>query len=454
MNLLPKNFILLLAAATIMWGCDAASITTPGDDDDNNAQIAATLIGGTGDDTASSVIRTSDNGFLVVGSFNSVNGDFGGLSIGSQDIYAVKLNSAGDVVWIRSFGGNNIDGATDVLEDVSGNYVIAGYSSSNTGTFSGLSRGNRDAALIKITPDGTFLWARTYGGFNNEEATAVTEGPEGGYAITGYTRSIDGNFSFRNNISSDIFVILTDFNGQPAWFRSYGGTSDDEGTDLTISSQNRIAVTGSFSSSDGTFGNVQPGQTSFFVLESELNGALFAVTTYGGSGTDAAGSIIATSDGGFAVAGTSNSNTFHFDSINRGGFDAFIMKLNVARAIEWVNTYGGSGIDRASGLSETADGFFRLAGESTSSDGDFAGLNRGGFDLFLLTADGDGNSLFTVNLGGSNDETASDLIELNNGDFALTGATRSTDGDFSVRSGSDNDALFIFGNPDPESGSN
>lgn len=450
MNLLLKNFILLLTAAIAMWGCDAASITTPGDDNDDNAPIAATILGGSGDDEAASVINTSDGGFLVVGTFNSVNGDFGGLSIGSDDIYAAKLNAAGDVVWIRSFGGNNIDGATDVIEDVAGNFVIAGYSASNTGTFSGLSRGNRDAALIKIAQDGTFLWARTYGGFNNEEATAVVEGPEGGYAITGYTRSIDGNFSFRNNTSSDIFIVLTDFSGQPAWFRSYGGTSDDEGTDLTISSQNRIAVTGSFSSANGTFGNVQPGQTSFFVLESELNGALFAVTTYGGSGVDTGNSIISTSDGGFAVAGTSSSNTFHFDSINRGGFDAFIMKLNTARSIEWVSTYGGSGIDRASGLTETADGFFRIAGESASPDGDFAGLNRGGFDLFLLTADSDGNPLFTVSLGGSNNERATQLIELSNGEFALTGSTRSSDGDFSVRSGSDNDAVFIFGNPDPE----
>jgi len=451
MNMFLKNFILLLIASFVLWGCDAASITTPGNDGDDNGQISATIIGGTADDTATSVIQTSDNGFLVVGTFNSVNGDFGGLSLGSDDIYAAKLNPAGDVVWIRSFGGNNIDGATDVLEDGAGNFVIAGYSGSNTGTFSGLSRGNRDAALLKIAADGTFLWARTYGGFNNEEATAVVEVPEGGYAITGYTRSIDGNFSFRNNSSSDIFLILTDFNGQPAWIRSYGGTSDDEGTDLIISSQNRIAVTGYFNSSNGTFSNVQPGQTSFFVLESELNGALFAVTTYGGSGIDIAGSIIQTSDGGFAVAGTSSSDSFHFDGLNRGDFDAFIMKLNSTRSIEWVNTFGGTGTDRASGLTETADGFFRIAGESGSSDGDFAGLNRGGFDLFLLTADGDGMPLFTVSLGGSNDEAASELIELDNGDFALTGFTRSADGDFSVRSGSDNDALFIFGNPDPDS---
>ena len=447
-----KNFFLFLSALIILWGCDAASITTPGDDDDDDdgsSQIAATIIGGTGDDTGTAVIQTSDNGFLMVGTFNSVNGDFGGLSIGSQDMYAVKLNETGDVVWIRSFGGNNIDAASDVIEDSAGNFVIAGFSSSNTGTFSGQNRGNRDAALIKIASDGTFIWSRTYGGFNDEEAAAVVEGPEGGYLLTGYTRSIDGNFSFRNNTSSDIFLILTDFNGQPAWFRTYGGTSDDEGTALTVSSLNRIAVTGSFSSGNGTFGNVQPGQTSFFVIETELNGALFAVTTFGGSGIDVARAIISTSDGGFAIAGRSNSNTIHFDSINLGSFDAFIMKLNTERAIEWVNTFGGSGVDGAFGLSETADGFFRIAGESTSSDGDFEGLNRGGFDLFLLTADGDGTPLFATSFGGASDESASGLIELGNGNFALSGFTRSSNGDFSERSGSDSDALLIFGNPDP-----
>jgi hypothetical protein len=449
MNSLLKNILVLIAVSLLLWGCDAASITSPGENGGEENGIFATIIGGSADDSGSSVIQTSDGGFLVAGTFSSLNGDFGGLSIGSQDIFAAKLDATGSVDWIRSFGGNNIDGATDVIEDSEGNFVIAGFSSSNTGTFSGLNRGNRDAALLKISPTGTFIWARTYGGFNNEEAAAVVEGPQGGYAITGYTRSFDGNFSFRDNASSDIFLIFTDSNGQPVWFRSYGGTSDDEGLDLTISSQDRIAVTGSFTSFDGIFNNVQLGQTSFFLLESELDGDFFALTTYGGSGLDFGHSVISTSDGGFAIAGASNSNTIHFDALNKGNFDAFIMKLNAGRSIEWVNNYGGGGIDRAFGISEKSDGGYLIAGETVSNNDDFEGLNRGGFDLFILDSDENGIALSSLLIGGSNDETATAILEQSDGSFALSGSTRSSDGDFSTRNSSDRDVLLITGGFEP-----
>lgn len=436
----------------LMLGCDAASITTPGDDDEDPGSVSALIAGGSDEDFGTSVIQTSDGGFLVVGSFSSVDGDFGGRSIGSQDLFAMKLNAAGNIDWLRSYGGNNIDGATDVIEDSAGNFVIAGFSQSNTGNFTGLNRGNLDAALIKITPDGTFLWARSFGGSSNELATAVVEGPNGGYVLTGNTRSVDGNFSNRSNTSSDIFLILTDFNGQPAWFRTYGGTADDEGLDLTITAQNRIAVTGFFESSNGTFSNLQLGGASFFVLETELNGSLSGLTTYGGSGNDIANSIIATADGGFAVAGASNSNSFHFDGLNRGDYDAFIMKLNAGRSIEWVNSFGGSGFDQAFTVIQTLEGDYRIAGESNSNDGNLENLNRGNLDLFLISVSSDGDVMFTRSIGGSDDDSAQSLIELTNGNFALTGYTRSTDGDFSVRSAANEDVIFITGDPEPDSG--
>ena len=451
MNPNLKMLLLLLAGSLALWGCDAASITSPGENGDDEDGIFATIIGGSADDSGMSVTRTSDGGFLIAGNFNSLNGDFGGLSIGAQDLYAAKLDGNGDVTWIRAFGGNNIDGALDVIEDSEGNFVIAGYSSSNTGTFSGLNRGNVDAVLMKVSPEGVLIWARTYGGNNNEEATAVVEAPQGGYAITGFTRSFDGNFSFRDNASSDIFLIFTDVNGQPLWYRAYGGTSDDEGLDLVISSQDRISVTGSFRSFDGIFNRVQPGQTSFYLLEAELNGDFFALTTYGGSGLDIGHSVITTSDGGYAIAGASSSDTFHFDSLNRGNFDAFIMKLNATRSIEWVNTYGGGGADRAFGLTERTSGGFRIAGETISNNGNFEGLNRGGFDLFILNSDDNGNAQSAILLGGSNDETASSLIEFSDGRFALTGSTRSSNGDFSIRSGTDRDIVLITGGPESES---
>ena len=437
-------FTVLSALTLLILSCDADSVTSPGENGTDTGDLQVALFGGSADDIATAVIRTSDNGFLIVGEKRSVDGDFGGQSIGDQDIFAIKLDANRNVQWIRAFGGNNLDGATDVIEDQAGNFVIAGYTQSNSGTFSGQFRGDTDAVMIRITPNGELLWARTYGGSNEDIAFSVTEGPAGGYILAGSTRSVDGNFPGRNNTSSDAFLILTDFNGQPAWAQAFGGSGDDEARSVTISQQNGIIATGSFQSADGTFSNSQPGQTSFFALETELNGNFIAVTTYGGSGVDVANSIIRTLDGGYAIAGSSGSNDVHFEGLNIGGQDAFLMKINAGRQIEWVTNTGGTDFDEAHSVVQRENGEFILAGETDSPDGDFEGQFSGNTDAFIAVISENGDLTDAQAVGGNNPDAALSAALLLDGRVSLAGFTSSTSGTFSSKQGADQDIFFII----------
>lgn len=448
MNMRLPLILLLILSALVMVSCDSASITQPGDDDNGNGSSSSVrTFGGSDIDISRILLQTSDGGFLIIGTSSSNDGNFAGLNNGNRDIFALKLNSSGNIQWIRTYGGSNNDLAIDALEDNAGNFVITGYSRSNNGNFPGLNRGENDIFLIKIAPSGNLIWARTYGGSDEDYGYAVTEGPSGGYIITGATRSTDFTFSNRRNSSSDIFIMLTDLNGLPAWVQTFGGTNNDVGLDVAVSQNNGIVVTGSFNSANGDFSGAQPGGTSFFIIELQLNGNPVGITTYGGGGSDFGNQIIRTVDGGYAIAGKSDSNNGHFTNLNRGGYDAFVMKLNQNRNILWVNTFGGSDDDEAHSLLQTLGGEYLIAGETTSVNGNFEGLSRGELDAFTIRISSNGSFNRANTYGGSNSESAQSFTRLPNGSLAITGWTKSNDGDFGGPPKDAQDIFFLITDP-------
>jgi hypothetical protein len=439
---------LFIFSALVLVSCDSASITQPGNGDNGNGtSTSARIIGGSDIDISRTILQTSDGGYLIIGTSSSNDGNFAGLNNGNRDIYALKLNSFGNILWLRTYGGSNSDWAIDAIEDSAGNFIITGNSRSNDGIFPGLNRGENDIFLVKIAPNGDLIWARTYGGSDEDYGYAVTEGPAGGYIITGATRSTDLTFSNRTNSSIDIFIMLTDLNGQPAWVQTFGGTENDAGLDVAVSQNNGIVVTGSFNSANGDFSGAQPGGTSFFIIETQLNGNLIGITTYGGGGSDFGNQIIRTADGGYAIAGRSDSNNGHFADLNRGGYDAFVMKLNQNRNILWVNTFGGSGDDEAHSLLQTPGGEYLIAGETGSNNGNFEGLNRGELDAFTIRINANGSFNRAITYGGSDSESAQSITRLPNGNLAITGWTESNDGDFDGPPIDTQDIFFIRTDP-------
>jgi hypothetical protein len=117
--------------------------------------------------------------------------------------------------------------------------------------------------------------------------------------------------------------------------------------------------------------------------------------------------------------------------MNKGGRDIFVMKLSSNGDIQWNKTIGGSGDENGISIQQTTDGGYVLTGFTESNDGDFSGMNKGGFDIFVMKLSSNGDIQWNKTIGGSGDENGLSISQSTDGGYVLTGGTQSNDGDFS-----------------------
>lgn len=153
----------------------------------------------------------------------------------------------------------------------------------------------------------------------------------------------------------------------------------------------------------------------------------------GGTHGESANAVQQTSDGGYIVAGNSMSNDGDVTG-NHGGGDYWIVKLNPAGGIQWQKTLGGSNVDDAQSIRQTTDGGYIIAGSSNSGDGDISG-NHGNYDYWIVKLDSNGNMQWQKSLGGSSSEQVNSVQQTFDGGYIIAGTTVSTDGDITVSYG-------------------
>jgi uncharacterized delta-60 repeat protein len=181
----------IVAGYTLSFGAGDYDFFLIKTDANGNLQWAKTY-GGTGDDRAYSVQQTTDGGYIVAGWTSS-------FGAGGGDIFLIKTDANGNIIWAKTYGGTNGDLASSVQQTSDGGYIVAGYTRS-------FGAGDYDFFLIKTDANGNVQWAKTYGGTNTDYARYVQQTSDGGYIVAGYTSSFGaGNW--------DIFLIKTDENG-------------------------------------------------------------------------------------------------------------------------------------------------------------------------------------------------------------------------------------------------
>jgi hypothetical protein len=203
----------------------------------------AKTYGGTGWDVASSVQHTSDGGYIMAG----YTGSFGA---GYDDIFLIKTDASGNIIWAKTYGGTYRDYASSVQQTSDGGYIVAGYTES-------LGTGD-DAFLIKTDANGNIIWAKTYEVIYDDRASSVQQTSDGGYILTGYTRSFGAGFY-------DIFLIKTDANGNIQWAKIYGGTGWDSASSVQQTSDGGYIVAG-YTYSFGA------GYFDIFLIKTDANG--------------------------------------------------------------------------------------------------------------------------------------------------------------------------------------
>jgi len=219
-------------------------------DDTGHIQWQKSL-GGTGTESANSILQTADSGYIITGYASSVDGDVSGdhlLSAGgpSEDLWVMRLDKNGVLQWQKCLGGSQSERGNAIRQTSDGNYIIAGYASSTDGDVTGLHPGvasAEDAWVIKMDDTGHVLWNKCYGGSDNEGANDLQPAWSGGYVVAGSASSTDGDVKgLRGN--SDYWVFKIDGNGNLQWQKCMGGTTWDAASAILPTADSGYAVTG------------------------------------------------------------------------------------------------------------------------------------------------------------------------------------------------------------------
>jgi len=343
--------------------------------------------GGTSPDVARSVIQTSDSGYLVAGDTMS-------LGAGDKDFWLIKVDSSGNHEWNKTYGGANADLPFSLVATGDGGYVLAGRTRS-------FGAGAADAWLVKTDASGNMEWNKTYGGPRVDVAHAVIQTSDGGYALAGYTESFGAD-------GQDLWLVKTDNDGNLEWRKRFGGSGDEDSRGVIETSDGGYALAG-FTTSFGA------GSEDFWLIKVDSSGNHEWNKTYGGANADLPFSLVATGDGGYALAGRTQ-------SFGAGSLDFWLVKVDSSGNHEWNKTYGGASNDPAHSMVETnvvaTGNGYALAGFTTS-------FGAGGQDGWLIKTDMDGNAEWNKTYGGANNDILNSMVATNDGGYVLAGFTTS-----------------------------
>ena len=221
-------------------------------------------LGGTSWDYAKSIQQTSGGGFIVAGETWSNDGDVSG-NHGIVDSWIVKLNSSGDIIWQKCFGGTDDDVAFSIQQTSDGGFIVAGYTSSNDGDVSG-NHGGGDYWVVKLDSSGTIQWQKCLGGTDNDEAKSIQQTSDGGYIVAGETWSNDGDVS-GNHGNSDYWVVKLNSSGDIEWQKCLGGTVKDIAKTIQQTSDGGFIVAGYTNSNDGDVSGIHGDYYDFWVVK-------------------------------------------------------------------------------------------------------------------------------------------------------------------------------------------
>ncbi len=268
-------------------------------------------------------------------------------------------------LFAKAFRGPNFDRARSIVQATDEGFAVAGY------TYS-FGAGNDDLLVLKLAPDGSLSWAITFGGTNEDRAQFIIQTTDGGFAVAGRITS-------SSTYSWDFVVLKLASDGSLSWARTFGGADIDSATAIVQTADGGFAVAGVTHS----FG---AGFRDLLVLKLASDGSLSWARTFGEIYDDWAHYIIQTTDGGFAVAGSTT-------SFGVGNYDLFILKLAPDGSLSWARTYGGTSNDYALSITQTMDGGFAVAGVTHS-------FGAGNDDLLVLKLASDGSLSWARTFGG------------------------------------------------------
>ncbi len=418
-----------------------------GNDDEYGRSIATDVLGNT----------YVAGYFYGMADFDPGPGIFNLISNGNKDIFILKLDCYGALLWAKNFGGTNSDYAYSLAVDSAGNSYI-------TGGFKGMvdfdpspvvdyhvSNGATDIFILKLNAAGDFVWAKSIGGPSYDEGNSITIDNSGNIISTGrYEESVNFNPGFGvfmlNPIGySDVFVLKLDSTGNFIWAKSMGGPDYDTGNSLDIDSNGNIYTIGEFlQTADfdpnqlNIFNLTSNGVTDVFLSKLDASGNFVWAKSVGGVSLDF-GTSIEVGAAGNIYALCNFYDTVDFDpgtGVNNigsnGDRDICITKMDASGNFLWAKNIGGT--DNDYGLSLAIDnagnvltsGYFYGIADFDPGFGTYELTSNGYSDIFISGMDISGNFLWARSTGGNSYDQAYSLITNTDGSIHATGYYKGT----------------------------
>jgi hypothetical protein len=336
-----------------------------------------------GSEKANSFIQTKDGNFIIAGQ-KFISSD---MYSTNEDAWIIKLDSNGNKIWDKTFGGKFSDEATSIIQTKDGGFIVAGeigytsYRDFNS---------DFDAWIIKLDKDGNKIWDKTFGDSGWNKANAIIQTNDRGFIFVGNTNVVKldkngneiwnktfgnansiiqtktGEFIFVGNkahkrissIYTNVWVTKLDKNGNVIWDKEFGGKDNEEANLIIQTKDGNFVIAGKFSSAS----NELIGSSAFWIIKIDSSGNKIWDKKYFGDGYDVANAIIQTKNGNFIVAGLTTSK-------GAGKRDAWIIKLDKNGNKIWDKTFGGKYDDKATSILQSNDGNLVMLGEKELDSG-------------------------------------------------------------------------------------
>ena len=271
--------------------------------------------------------------------------------------------------------------------------------------------------LASAQPD--TLWTRTFGGPRADHGYSVQQTADNGYIIAGETHSYGAG-------ESDVWLIKTDANGDTLWTKTIGGPHYDDGYSVQQTTDGGYIIAG------GTYKFSPLGNWDVYLIKTDASGNTLWTKTFGGTEGDYGYSVQQTTDGGYIIAG-------YTESYSVGESDVWLIKTDASGNTLWTKTFGGTEKDYGRSVQQTADGGYIIAGYTES-------YGAGGYDVWLIKTEANGNTLWTKTFGGTDEDKAYSVQQTADGGYIIAGYTASYGAGrydvYLIKTGADGDTLW------------
>ena len=358
-----------------------------------------------------------------------------------------QIEFLGEVEWVRNFGGSGEETAQAIIATSDGGYAILGFSNSMDGDIVGKTTAVNDYWLLKLDATGNLEWNKTYGGSKDDRGQSLAQTKDGGYVLTGYAMSDDGDGS-NNEGFHDNWILKLDASGNIEWEKSFGFSGHDHSYDIIQTQDGGFFFIGfldiTAARADGYDEKGQfltrHGVGEFWGTKIDALGNVQWRKYFGGTNNDRAHAVVQSNDDGFVMSGFSESDDFDI-SDTKGSYDFWVVKITSTGDLVWERSLGGSGIEISYDIAKTTDNGYVITGNTFSNDTDVS-KNNGESDVWLIKLADNGNLLWEKTYGGTQFDAAQGVYTSMDGGFLIVGNSKSSDLDADANMG-ENDLWII-----------